>query len=361
MTDITPKERIKRFFNREPIDVMPVFSGQGMVTIQAIEKMGVRFAQIHTSAEYMARSAMTTAEMFGFDAVIIPYDMCTVPEALGRGASLYENADGILYPTVPSKWKTLDDVKIDSELDVLLKGLKKEKEKVEEFLSKMTDLVIEVARHYQELGVDYMNIREMGSGTDIISPRMWKMLVLDNLQKIFSALRSPKVLHICGSTDMIIELMNECGADALSVDQKNDVIESRRKLGNDVLILGNFDPYGTMVQMDVSGAESVIKKCIDDGVDAVWPGCDLWPEVKKENVEAYVRTVREYSKKASPAVDMDEDKAKETSQRVLDEGLNAYDAIMNGLAAGMEIVGNMNTLCLSSLCVPMPFTPVWIY
>jgi len=345
MTDITPKERMKRFFNREPIDVMPVFSGQGMVTIQAIEKMGVRFAQIHTSAEYMARSAMTTAEIFGFDAVIIPYDMCTVPEALGRGASLYENADGILYPTVPSKWKTLNDVKIDVdfmtkgrmplvddairilksnsngnfavgswvlgpftmagqllELDVLLKGARKEKEKVEEFLSKMTDLVIEVARHYQELGVDYINIREMGSGTDIISPRMWKMLVLDNLQKVFSALRSPKVLHICGSTDMIIELMNECGADAISVDQKNDVFESRKKLGNDVLLLGNFDPYGTMVQMDVSEVGPVIKKCIDDGVDAVWPGCDLWPEVKKENVEVYVRTVREYSKKASPAV-----------------------------------------------------------
>jgi [methyl-Co(III) methanol-specific corrinoid protein]:coenzyme M methyltransferase len=188
------------------------------------------------------------------------------------------------------------------ELDVLLKGLKKDKENVMGFLSKMTDLVIEVARHYQELGVDYMSIREMGSGTDIISPRMWKMLVLDNLQKVFSALHSPKILHICGSTDMIIELMNECGADALSVDQKNDVVESRRKLGNDVLILGNFDPYGTMVEMDVSEAESVIKKCIDDGVDAVWPGCDLWPEVKKENVEAYVRTVREYSKKASPAV-----------------------------------------------------------
>jgi [methyl-Co(III) methanol-specific corrinoid protein]:coenzyme M methyltransferase len=345
MSDIAPKERIKRFFNRDPIDGMPVFSGQGMVTIQAIEKMGVRFAQIHTSAEYMARSAMTTAEIFGFDAVIVPYDMCTVPEALGRGASLYENADGILYPTVPSKWKTLDEVEIDSdfmrkgrmplvdeairilkstsngkfavgswvlgpftmagqllELDVLLKGLKKEKEKVEEFLSKMTDLVIEVARHYQKLGVDYINIREMGSGTDIISPRMWKMLVLNNLQKVFSALRSPKVLHICGSTDMIIELMNECGADALSVDQKNNVAESRRKLGNDVLLLGNFDPYGTMVKMDVSEVESVIKKCIDDGVDAVWPGCDLWPEVKKENVEAYVRTVRKYSKKASPAV-----------------------------------------------------------
>jgi [methyl-Co(III) methanol-specific corrinoid protein]:coenzyme M methyltransferase len=345
MTDITPQERIKRFFHREPIDVMPVFSGQGMVTVQAIEKMGVRFAQIHTSAEYMARSAMATAEIFGFDAVIIPYDMCTVPEALGRGASLYENAEGILYPTVPSKWKTLDDIKIDPdfmtkgrmplvddairilksssngtfavgswvlgpftmagqllELDVLLKGLKKEKEKVEGFLSIMTDLVIEVAKHYQDLGVDYINIREMGSGTDIISPRMWKMLVLDNLQKVFSALRSPKILHICGSTDMIIEMMNECGADALSVDQKNHVAESRKKLGDKALLLGNFDPYGTMVQMDASKVEGVIRKCIDDGVDAVWPGCDIWPEAKRENVEAFVRTVRTYGLKASPAV-----------------------------------------------------------
>ena len=40
-------------------------------------------------------------------------------------------------------------------------------------------------------------------------------------------------------------------------------------------------------------------------------------------------------------VNMDEDKAKETSQRVLDEGLNSYDAIMNGLAAGMVIVGEL--------------------
>jgi [methyl-Co(III) methanol-specific corrinoid protein]:coenzyme M methyltransferase len=86
------------------------------------------------------------------------------------------------------------------------------------------------------------------------------------------------------------------------VDQKNNVAESRSKLGDDVLILGNFDPYGTLVQMEASQVEPVIKTCIDGGVDAVWPGCDLWPEVKKENVEAYVRAVREYGKKASPAV-----------------------------------------------------------
>jgi [methyl-Co(III) methanol-specific corrinoid protein]:coenzyme M methyltransferase len=347
MTELTPRERIRRFFRREPIDVMPVFSGMGMVTIQAIEKMGIRFARVHSSAELLAGSALTSAELFGFDAAIVPYDMCTVPEALGRGVSLYEDAEGILYPTVPSKWANLDQVDLPNdasylakarmpvvdeairiakahdegryavggwvlgpftmagqliELDVLLKGVKKDKERVEDFLAKMTDLVIQTAAHYQELGVDYMNIREMGTGTDLLSPRMWKTLIQPNLKRVFDSLSSPKILHICGSTDLIIEMMNECGADAISVDQKNNVAESRRKLGPNVILLGNFDPYGTLVKMDASQVDAVIKKCIDDGVDAVWPGCDLWPDLKAENLKAYVSAVRRYGKAPTPAV-----------------------------------------------------------
>jgi [methyl-Co(III) methanol-specific corrinoid protein]:coenzyme M methyltransferase len=345
MSNMTPKERITRFFNKEPVDVMPCFSGMGMVTVQAIDKMRIRFPQVHTSAENMARSAMTSAEIYGFDSVVIPYDMCTVPEALGRGISLYEDSEEILYPTVPSKWPTLEDVEIPQdylsrgrmplvddafgilksqsdgkfavggwvlgpftmagqliELDILLKGTKKFKEQVEDFLDNMTDLVTKVARHYQTLGVDYMNIREMGTGTDLLSPRMWKNLVQPNLQRVFDALASPKILHICGSTDMIIEMMNDCGADALSVDQKNNVADSRKKLGDSVLLLGNFDPFQTLVQMETDQVERVIKKCIESGVDAVWPGCDLWPAVKKENVEAYVQAIRKYGKGASPAV-----------------------------------------------------------
>jgi [methyl-Co(III) methanol-specific corrinoid protein]:coenzyme M methyltransferase len=345
MSELSPKERVTRLFQREPIDRMPCFSGMGMVAIQVINEMGIRFAEVHTSAENLAQSAMLTAEMFGFDAVVIPYDMCTVPEALGRGVSLYDSSEDILYPTVPTKWGRLDEVEIPEdflsrgrmplvdealeilksrigdhlaiggwvlgpftmagqvvELDLLLKGVRKDREGVEAFLSKMTDLVIKVARHYQDMGVDYMNIREMGSGSDLLSPKVWKTLIQPNLTKIFEALKIPTINHICGSTDLIIEMMSACGADALSVDQKNNVAESRNKLGNDVLLLGNFDPYGTLVTGDVADVEAVIKKCIDDGVDAVWPGCDLWPDMKKENLEAYVQAVRKHGKQASPAV-----------------------------------------------------------
>ena len=342
---MTPKERVNRFFKREPIDTMPCFSGMGMVTIQAINEMSIRFPEVHTSAENLARSAVLTAEMFGYDAAIIPYDMGTVPEALGRGISLYENTDDILYPTVPTKWATIHEVKIQEdflsrgrmplvdeafeliksqtngnlalggwvlgpftmagqivELDLFLKGVRKEKEATEAFMDKMTDLVIKVAKHYEALGVDYMNIREMGTGSDLLSPKVWKTLIGPNLKKIFDAIEIPTINHICGSTDLIIEMMNECGADAISVDQKNNMAESRRKLGDDVLILGNFDPYGTLVTGELSDVEPVIKQCIDDGADSVWPGCDIWPDAKKENVEAFVKTVKEYGKPASPAV-----------------------------------------------------------
>lgn len=50
----------------------------------------------------------------------------------------------------------------------------------------------------------------------------------------------------------------------------------------------------------------------------------------------------EILKKLSDAVvEYEEDAAKEWAQTALDEGLDAFDAIMNGLAAGMEIVGNL--------------------
>ncbi len=346
MPELTGKERVQKLFKREPVDTMPCFSGQGAVVVQAIDKMGTKFAKIHTDARLMAESAITSARMFNMDAVVIPYDMAAVAEAMGRGVSLYDDAEGVIYPTVPNKWKNFDEIDIPvdymnqgrlpmideafkiikaeapdlavgawvlgpftmagqiMELDILLKSIKKKKDLVTGFLDQITQITIDLVKHYQELDVDFISVRDMGSGTDLISPRMWKTLVGPNLTKVFDAITCvPSVNHICGSTDMIIEMMHECGADALSVDQKNNVVETRTKLGNDILLFGNFDPYATLCQIeDQAEVEIIIKQCIDNGIDSVWPGCDIWPDVKEENMKTYVKTVKEYGKKPSPAV-----------------------------------------------------------
>lgn len=347
MAELTPRERVMRVFRKEPVDTMPFFSGYGMVVKPAITKLGYRFPQIHTDINMMVQSAILSSRMFGFDSVVVPYDMTCESEALGNEISLYEDSDDILYPTIPEKrWKGLEEVDIPNnimelgripmileaiklakqeapeyaigawqlgpftmagqllELGIMLKGIFKQTALVEAALDKISDMIIKIGQAQQAAGADYITLREMGTGTDLISPRTWKTLIMPRVKRILAAWKSPKVLHICGATDMIIEMMNECGADALSVDIKNNLVESRQKIGNDALLFGNFDVFALPCKEETTVAEAVeaIKVNIDGGVDAVWPGCDLWPDIKEENMHAIVKTAREYGRKPSPAV-----------------------------------------------------------
>jgi len=285
--------------------------------------------------------------MFGFDSVVVPYDTTCESQALDNEISLYEDSEDILYPTIPNKrWKGLDEVDIPDnildlgrmpmilkaieqakeeapehaigawqlglftmagqllELDIMLKGVFKQKELVEAALDKISDMIIKIGQALQAAGADFITLREMGTGTDLISPRIWKTMIMPHVKRILAAWKSPKVLHICGATDVIIEMMNDCGADALSVDIKNTLAESRQKIGNDKLLFGNFDVFALPCKEETTVEEAVegIKDNIDGGVDAIWPGCDLWPDIKEENMRAIVKTAREYGRKPSPAV-----------------------------------------------------------
>ena len=344
-------ERVMRTFKREPVDTMPFFTGMGMVLLPAIKKLGYKFAQIHTDAEKIAKSGVESARMFNLDSVVIPYDMTWESEAMGNKISLYEDSEDILYPTIPTKnWTELDQVNITQEdietimtkgrmplipkaikmvkemapekalgvwqlgpftqagqnieLDKLLKGVFKQKKKIEEILDKFTDLIIEIGKAFQAAGADFITLREMGAGSDLLSPRTFKEMIQPRLTRILAAWKSPKVLHICGASNPIIKMMHECGGDAISVDIKNNLLESRKELGNDVLLFGNFDVFKLPCKEETTVEEAIqgIKTNIDGGVDAVWPGCDLWPDIKKENFIAMEKTIREYGRKPSPAL-----------------------------------------------------------
>ncbi|MCK4789664.1 MAG: MtaA/CmuA family methyltransferase [Desulfobacteraceae bacterium] len=340
--ELNSRERVLRLFGKEEIDRVPVFSGMGNVTVHGLEKYGWRFTDIHVDAHKMASMAASTFQFFGFECAVVPFDMGVEAEALGAGVNFYSHHTDVVYPTISKKVaEKVDDLDIRVPPDLakagriplvveairllkeevgdqvaigawvlgpytlagqivdigdLAKMAFKKTDMVHEVLDTLAGILIEISRIYREAGADYMTIREMGAGPDILSPRIFKILIRPHLEQILAAIDSPKVLHICGSTDSIVDQMALCGADALSVDQKNNVAETRKKLGNEVILLGNFDPYGTLVQMDASQVEQVIKKCIDDGVDAVWPGCDLWPEVKKENMEALMAATQKYGK-----------------------------------------------------------------
>ncbi|MCK5194757.1 MAG: hypothetical protein KAQ71_13175, partial [Desulfobulbaceae bacterium] len=329
MAELSPIERVRRFWDREPVDKMPFFTGMGMVLQPAIKKLGYKFASIHReSAEKLAWAGIESARMFNLDSIVIPFDMCWESEALGNEISLYEDSDDILYPTIPYKnWTEVDQVEITQEqidnimdtfpmtlipeaikickkeapelpvgawqlgpftqcgqtieLDKVLKAVFKYTDQVERILDRLADMIIEIGKGLQAAGADFITLREPGVAADLLSPKTFKELIAPRLTRILAAWKSPKVLHICGSTDPLVEMMWKCvvdsGAQAVSFDIKNNLVESRKKLGDDAIILGNYDVFGlpcaeeTTVEQAVEG----IKTNIDGLVDAVWPGCDL--------------------------------------------------------------------------------------
>jgi [methyl-Co(III) methanol-specific corrinoid protein]:coenzyme M methyltransferase len=355
MAELTPIERVQRFFNREPVDKMPFFSGMGMVLLPAIKKLGYNFPSVHRNAERLALSAVESARMFNLDSVVIPFDMCWESEALGNEISLYEDSEDILYPTIPYKnWSEVDQVEITQsdidnimdkypmtllpeavaivkkeapdlalgvwqlgpftqcgqtiELDKVLKAVFKDTTRVQDILDKLSDMIINIGKALQAAGADFITLREPGVAADLLSPKTFKELIQPRLTRIMSAWKPPKVLHICGSTDPLVEMMwqivSDSGGQAVSFDIKNNLLESRKKLGNDALIVGNFDVFGLPCaeETTVEQAAAGIQTNIDGKVDAVWPGCDLWPDIKEANFRAIEKTAREYKPGPTPAV-----------------------------------------------------------
>ncbi len=340
--ELSSRERVLRLFRKEEIDRIPVFSGMGNVTIHGLEKYGWNFPEIHTDARKMAGMAASTFQIFGFECAVVPIDLGVEAEALGAGVNFYPAHTDIIYPTISRKVaeKVTDlNIQIPSELagagriplvvqaighlkeevgdqvaigasvlgpytlagqlvDLgdLAKSSFKRTDMVDDILDTLAGVLIDICRIYREAGADYITVREMGAGADILNPRMFKTLITPHLTRIFNAIESPNVLHLCGDTDSIVDQMALCGADAISIEQKNHVAESRKKLGPDALIFGNIDAYQVLVLGKPADIDKAVKEAIADGVDAIWPGCDIWPTVPRENMEALMAAARKYGK-----------------------------------------------------------------
>jgi len=344
---MTPKERVMALFARKPIDTMPVFSGLSMLAKPALDEAEYPFSSIHTDHERMAWSAIRSARMMNVDAIVVPFDITMQSEALGNRVNYYENASDPVFPTIPQKiWETLDDIKLPDnilelgrhhlipkaleiikreapeypvgvwirgpmtqlgqilELETALKAVFKQKDKIAHVLDKLSHMAIQIGRAWQEAGADYITLSEPGANGEILPPRMFKKLIQPRLKRILEAWEFPRVLHMSGVSDPLVEMMGQCGADAIGVDIKNSLSETREKLGPDVLLFGNFDVYELPCNPDTPPDRIVetVREIIDAGVDAVWPGSDLWPDIIPENVRAIVDTVHDYGRKPSPAV-----------------------------------------------------------
>ena len=318
----------------------PCFSGLASVTAAGLDDLGLHFHEIHDDPAKMASAATTSHRLFGFESAVVPFDLGVEAGALGATVDFHRDVPHPVYPSVaqplafdprefhfdppgnltrrgriPMVVQAIRILKASLGREIvigawvpgpltlalqvvhmpeLLAAIAGDPTAVGRVLDPLTDVLVEVALAYLSAGADFITVHEMGGSPGFIGPAPFRQLVQPRLQRLLAALPPPRVLSVCGDTNRAMPLLAECGADALSLDQLNDLARSRHTLGPGPILFGNIDPVGTLVYGDEAGVRRAVRRAMDDGADAVWPGCDLAPAAPASNLRAMVEEAQSH-------------------------------------------------------------------
>ncbi|HMS00568.1 MAG TPA: uroporphyrinogen decarboxylase family protein [Anaerolineales bacterium] len=327
----------------------PAFSGLIHVTAEGLQSEGLSLHEVHHDAKKMAKASASTFKLTGMPSATLPLDLCAPAEALGAELNYEGEGFPQVMRAVVESAKVIGElvnsnlrlgtgggrvapndfrgayrdqrletgrleivceairlVREDIENEVVISGMipgpytlllylcdlknlfiemKKEPQVVLDALFHLSSFLAKIGNAYRDSGVDFITIHEMGGSPGFIGPAKFEQFVLPALRELHASLPSPRVLSVCGNTNKSAAALAESGADAVSVDQVNDLAASREIL-KDTLLFGNLDPVATLWKGDEAEVVESTRRAKEAGVDAVWPGCDLVPSTPIRNLKA---------------------------------------------------------------------------
>ncbi len=321
------RTQILELLNGKKVDSIPAFSGLTHVTAAGLEHEGLSFHEVHRDADKLARAAASTFRLTGLPSAALPLDLCVEAEALGaevdfREQGLYEfprvakpphqtlevlletdlRGLGRIDLVCEATAKVKADIGAEAVIGGILPGpftlllflvesgalfteMKRNPQAVLDTLFHLSSFLSQVGHAYHSAGADFLTIHDMGGSPGFLGPKRFADFVLPAQQHLIAALPKPRVLSLCGNTNEVMHLLAQSGAEAISVDQTNDLVASRAALPH-TLLFGNLDPVETLSRGDQAQVQAAAEGVRAAGVDALWPGCDLYPPTPLENLRA---------------------------------------------------------------------------
>jgi len=330
---MSSRAEILSLLNGEKLPSPPVFSGLIHITAEGLASEGLSLHDVHHDRKKMARAAASTFKLTGTPSAALPLDLCQPAEMLG--AEL--NYEGEGYPQVrrvvfeSTKDITTENTRSKENLssgrieivceairlaqeavghDVVISGMipgpytlllylcnpvnlfvemKKEPQAVLDALLHLSSFLSKIGHAYRHAGADYLTIHDMGGSPGFIGPARYEQFVLPAEKMLIEKLPKPRVLSVCGNVSKSLALLNQTGAEAVSVDQTVDLRDARAAL-TDAMLFGNLDPVATLWRGDESQVRESVQRAKEAGVDAVWPGCDLVPSTPVRNLKVWMES-----------------------------------------------------------------------
>lgn len=327
------REQILSLLSGQKVDIVPAFSGLIHVIVEGLASEGLDLQDVHHDEQKLAKAAASTFRLTGMPSAALPLDLCAPAEALGATLTYYKNGENkfpqpakSLFPSTKylsqGYFQSADfthkgrlpvigdairflkkDVGNEAVISAILPGpytlllyltepgglfaeMKREPGTVQEALSQLSYFLSQIGSAYRQAGADFITIHEMGGSPGFIGPAKFEQFVLPVVKQLIGELPKPTVLSVCGNTNRSMHLLDQAGAQAVSVDQVNDLAASRRALTN-TLLFGNLDPLGVLYQGGTVEITEAVQRVKEAGVDAVWPGCDLSLSTPVPNIQRF--------------------------------------------------------------------------
>ena len=330
------RERVFSVINHKKPDRMPCFGANSTVTYEQMEKVQAFWPEGHENGEAMAKQALAAYTVLGFDAVRVPFCQTFEAEALGciRKSGGKEGIPGIAHPPpyklddtpvfpkdflsrghIPELLKAVAILKKEigneavivggiigpftiagSLIDTvpLLRATFKAADKIRPFLEVGQKASAALANAMIDAGADIIAVEDMTASPDLIAPKTYRDLEVEYQTRVFESIAVPKILHICGNVDSIVEWMGQTGAEILSIEPKADAELSRRKCGPNMILMGGVDTATVLFMKDAATVREACEEQIATGIQILAPGCAVAPGSPLENLLAMVEVAKKH-------------------------------------------------------------------
>ncbi len=323
------KERFLNQFQGKEVDMTPVGSTTTYAVVAFGEACGHERPFADTDAQAMFEWAMVPPKLVGWEWVkAMGWDIIPLSEALGvelgpptrdtqyyvKGHPYAESLDGLefpddflergRFPIYRKQFELLKEAVGDDMIyfgesegaftaaanlvgtELFMRWCFKDQAKVEQVLEVTAEAAVTAANFAFDMGATYYVFAEPTSGPALLSPRLYKKIVLPLEQKIIERVKGPVVLHICANTDSIIPMMCDTGAKGISIEEKADMkaaVEIAEAQG--VRVFGNVATATTLFNGTPQECYDEAIAALKNGTHFLCPGCGVAPPSPIENLK----------------------------------------------------------------------------
>lgn len=310
-----------------------------LITSHAADVARVRMRDYYTSGTTMAKAQISALEEYRHDAISFFSEVGIIAEALG---SVFEYPDHdlpVLKIPVLTQEKlskiTLPDPATTKRLPLYLEGIDFANQALgdripilayvpapfttgmmisapDTFLMQTIrepDVIYDIMELSLQATIDFCDhiincgglpvIVDPLASSSVISPRAYEKFALPYERRLVEYLHRYDldiILHICGETGPILDLISSSGADLVSVD-KVDFSVAVSKLSHQVRLVGNFDTSAILFSSP-NAISMEVKNMVRTGMKAnrgyiAATGCEVPIHSPKENVQAFISAAKE--------------------------------------------------------------------